>query len=69
MKIVTYKCNACEKVKGETNHWFGVRLHQELGTVVIMPFSKIPPDAMEQFEHVCGAECLLKRVNAMAVAL
>ncbi len=69
MKVVTYKCDACEKVKGETNHWFGVRHHPNLGTVVIISFSKIPEDEMEEFELVCGAGCLLKRVDAMAVAL
>jgi hypothetical protein len=69
MKVVTYKCDACETVKKETNHWFGIRLHRDLGTIVIMPFSKIPEDVMEEFEHVCGGECLLKRVDAMAVAL
>ncbi len=45
MKVVTYKCDACAKVKGETNHWFGIRLHRDLGTVVIMPFSKVPIEA------------------------
>ncbi len=69
MKVDAYICEACGKMKGETNHWFGLRRHSTLGTIVIISYSNIPEDEMEEFEHVCGAGCLLKRVDALAVTL
>jgi hypothetical protein len=69
MQVVSYLCEVCKKPKGETNHWFGIRLHRELHSIVIFAFSQIPDDQMEQFEHVCGPGCLSKRVDMMAVAL
>lgn len=68
-RLVGVVCYQCGKVKGETNHWFGVRLNRDLGTIVIILFSKIPDEEVYNFEHVCGSGCLLKFVDAMAVAL
>jgi hypothetical protein len=69
MRGVADTCDVCGKVKGETNHWFGVRHHATLGTVVIISFNKIPEDEIGKFQLMCGAGCLLKRVDAMVVAL
>jgi hypothetical protein len=69
MRTVNFTCNQCTKVKGETNHWFGVRYDSTLKTITIMPFEEIPEELMDKFEHTCGSGCLLKRVDAMVVTL
>lgn len=69
MRGLADTCDTCGKLKGETNHWFGIRMNRDLATVLIMPFSKIPEDQLELFELACGAGCLLKRVSERVVTL
>jgi hypothetical protein len=76
MRIESFVCNVCEKVKGETNHWYGIRLDQ-IGPhhdIVIVSFEsalglELTGDKGWKFEHVCGSECLHKRIDAMLVGL
>ena len=55
------RCNGCRKVKGESNHWIGIR---PLGSrQTIMPRIEVLgfEDSTSADEHYCGPACAVKR--------
>lgn len=63
MKLNTYKCDVCQKLKGEVNHWWIISQGQNErgGTFIVEPWAYATPEAIEQADyHVCGQEHLMK---------
>jgi len=73
MKVETYKCDVCGKVKGDVNHWWIVALatDREVGFgLVLVAWSEEALDdrSLNHLEdarklHLCGSECVQKKVN------
>jgi hypothetical protein len=58
MKVDTYKCDVCGKVKGDVNHWW-LALNGE--RLIVEPWrSDLVSDG---FLHLCGAQCVQKKLN------
>lgn len=63
---VQVKCAVCERVKGETNHWFAVRDSRHLGDDVYRYFYEVLAFSLEllgrdfDLQPVCGESCLTK---------
>lgn len=69
MKVETYKCDGCGRMKGETNHWW----------VLMQFFARMPgfqvfaasPEAEIEREGVyeswdfCGETCLMKKISEL----
>lgn len=58
-KLFTFKCDACGKVKGETNHWFVILLQPRKIEVLQFEENWSKPGAL----HVCGSGCAMKRIS------
>jgi hypothetical protein len=72
VKQEIYKCDVCGKIKGETNHWYAVRLEKSCKPdfLLVKTFKNVlSTEASVDYDHICGSECLHKRVDAMLVAL
>lgn len=55
-----YKCDYCDKLKGEANHWWlrwaGLN---PAGRFVLQPWDEAKAST-EDHEHICGQECAAK---------
>lgn len=60
-------CDVCGKGKGETNHWFGYELSKSAGSrIQFVPMALIQEDDLPAWGHLCGLECLHKRLGQWA---
>jgi len=57
MKIETFQCDVCNKLKKATNHWYCVFRCDTY--VSIFAFD----ERIENAKHVCGKECLMKVIS------
>lgn len=63
MKQTTYTCDECGTTKKETNHWFSL-LDSGIGDLPSLVIYQSLVDEDEVL-HVCGTECLLKRITKL----
>ena len=70
MTKTVYICDGCGAEKGETNHWFAVKLWPES---VEQPAPRLEirsfDDAGLNPQHYCGQACLIKRVSGFIGSL
>ena len=65
-----YRCDVCNRVKQESNHWFIVKLDPKVVFEVWfwadMNIEPVPYTFVDQPVapmHICGEECLHKKLN------
>jgi hypothetical protein len=63
MEYPAYNCDICGKEKHATNHWFAVRALNEMSFEVMTWAEAIETSNLSICEHVCGQECLHKRLS------
>lgn len=65
MKINTYRCDECDKVKGEANHWWVVGPPFTRKTKTALSISSWGQVALacKGIVHLCGQACVLKVVD------
>lgn len=65
-KIDTYACDVCGKQKQETNHWFYVARSASNPGGIFTVYHWQDDMNIEFCVHLCGMECLLKKVAELA---
>lgn len=62
MKVETFKCDVCGKVKGEANHWWKLAFMDEgRPHLVLLPMAdKYEPTGSI---HLCGESCVQRKVS------
>ena len=62
---VTYRCNnkQCNKIKGESNHWIGIRSKGSRPTILPVYELRSFEDCGSDDEHYCGPACAIKRLS------
>jgi len=65
MQVLITTCDVCQRQKGETNHWFtAVSDPRVPGPGIAFGTSaSFVEDEGIKVEHICGQECLHKRIN------
>ena len=62
----TYYCDGCGIQKKETNHWLALREARDCSQIFtrleVRAFNDCGPDDV----HICGHDCLIKKVSAFA---
>jgi hypothetical protein len=67
MKIDSYKCDGCGKMKGETNHWWLIMIQG--AAMQMLPWQMAPnPDAhgsdnARVFQHICSQACAIRLIS------
>jgi hypothetical protein len=59
MKVDTYKCDVCGRIKGETNHWF--RIDTGVSGLELNAWGVIPPTPTSV--DLCSDQCVIKIVQ------
>lgn len=61
MKIQPYKCDSCGKLKGETNHWWLLRMGTESVHLYVWATTvgEVTPDAGNWVKHICSQACAI----------
>jgi hypothetical protein len=62
MEYPNYRCDVCGKEKGEANHWFAVQAIVEMVFKAMTWEEATESPAFSSYEHICGEECLHKRL-------
>lgn len=64
MKVESYKCDGCGKMKGETNHWWIMYASRDLDNAPMFQIytwpSGTPSDGVK---HICSQECAIKTIS------
>lgn len=73
METRAYKCDVCGREKGPSNHWFCVQANgvprQTRWRFVVEPWnSDLFHSGDGNVEHLCGQECLNKKLQAWVEA-
>lgn len=63
MKIETYKCDVCGKVKEKTNHWFAIMTNDN-GKALVEIYAPGDLHNGAQFD-LCGESCVIKKVSEL----
>lgn len=58
-----FKCDVCGKQKGEANHWFLANTPVSPQPVIRICGWNIDAAYMPEFVHLCGEECVQKKVS------
>lgn len=60
MTFPGFRCDYCDRAKGEVNHWFllwvGVSHHQPADAFHLIPWDDAKAQTKDH-EHICGQEC------------
>lgn len=60
----TVFCDVCGKQKGEVNHWLMAYTDVQSASLTILRWdAKAFASEGNEFWHLCGAECVVKKVN------
>jgi hypothetical protein len=66
MESVQITCDVCGRVKQETNHWFKAvvdPVHPNPAGIAFGTSAAEVGDSDLKIEHICGQECLHKRLS------
>ena len=55
-----YRCDYCQNLKGEANHWWLRALTAD--QFILMPWDHILADA-DGYEHICSGSCAAKALS------
>jgi hypothetical protein len=61
MEFISFKCDECGKVRGESNHWFW--LLNLPGRCVIGEWGAPIRDENAKPQHLCGIGCAVKAMS------
>jgi hypothetical protein len=65
MKIDSFKCDSCNRQKGETNNWYKFRSYPDTGNgteFIVNPFHSEGTD-YPNTKHLCSDACVIKTVQ------
>lgn len=62
-EIRQYKCDGCGTLKGETNHWYKVRIKEAFHIYRWNFGGEGSEDLSAQMLHLCGSACVTKAVS------
>lgn len=66
MEYTAYRCDVCNRPKGEANHWYRASIVPGPRWVII-PWELSMRDPAAKEQHLCGLECATKSMmRAMA---
>jgi hypothetical protein len=60
MKIDSYKCDGCGKMKGETNHWWLIEFESGIFTVFCW-LANVAQHA--RAKHICSQACAIRVIS------
>ena len=63
MKVETFKCDNCDTLKKEANHWWEVFRQSDGQGIAIFPFDGEPFEDWLKVADLCGQNCVAQFVS------